>query len=376
MSDPRYFQMLVSPHVGGGAKLAMQLHAHVVGARGAVSRLLLPGGAEAERSAQGAGYPYTRYRVDRLTGSGRLRSLFENANLFRQVPNKRAALVHVHAPFVFGAARPFFGASGIKTVLHVHLDFSAGELSWALRAPPDTIVVCADFMRRAVETALPPQARTRVSVIRNAIDLRQYQSSDRAAAKRKLDVPVNLPLLMVVANLSPHKGQETAIRAVAQLRDAGHEVRLWIVGAERSEGAGFLAHLQALTRELQIEQRVTFAGFRNDVPQLLGAADMVLLPSTSEGLPLTILEAQAARAIVLAAPTAGIPEVVEHGRTGYLIAAGDASGYAAQIGALLRDAQLAQGIAAAAHRHVCDHHDLKSYGDRVLAEYDRLLPAC
>jgi glycosyltransferase involved in cell wall biosynthesis len=101
---------------------------------------------------------------------------------------------------------------------------------------------------------------------------------------------------------------------------------------------------------------------------------MVLLPSTSEGLPLTILEAQAARAIVLAAPTAGIPEVIENARTGYLIAASDPAGYAAQVGALLRDANLMQGIAAAAHRHVCDHHDLKSYGDRVLGEYDRLLP--
>lgn len=374
MTQPRYFQMLVSPHVGGGAKLAMQLHAHAVGARGAVSRLLLPGGGEAERSARAAGYPYLRYRVDRLTGTGRVRSLFENASLFARVPDKRAALVHVHAPFVYGAARPFFAASRIKTVLHVHLDFSVDQLSWALRSPPDTIVVCADYMRRAVEAALPPQAATCVSVIRNAIDLGQYRGADRAAAKRTLGAPENLPLLMVVANLAPHKGQETAIRAVAHLRDAGQEVRLWIVGAERSEGAGFLAHLQKLTRELQIEERVTFAGFRNDVPQLLSAADLVLLPSTSEGLPLTILEAQAARAIVLAAPTAGIPEVIEHGRTGYLIAAGDAPGYAAQIGALLRDANLMQGIAAAAHRHVCDHHDLKSYGDRVLAEYDRLLP--
>jgi glycosyltransferase involved in cell wall biosynthesis len=129
-----------------------------------------------------------------------------------------------------------------------------------------------------------------------------------------------------------------------------------------------------LTRELGIDERVTFAGFRNDVPQLLEAADMVLLPSTSEGLPLTILEAQAARAIVLAAPTAGIPEVIEHGRTGYLIGAKDAAGYALQIGALLRDASLLQGVVAAAHRHVCDHHGLKSYGDRVLGEYDRLLP--
>ncbi len=374
MSAPRYFQMLVSPHVGGGAKLAMQLHAHAVGALGPVSRLLLPGGGEAERSAQLAGFPYTRYRVDRLTGRNRLGSLIENVKLFGRVPRNGAAVVHVHAPFVYGAARPFFRSARVRTVLHVHLDFRVEQLTWALRSPPDTVIVCADFMRTAVEAALPPGARTRVEVIRNAIDVQQFASADRAAAKRRLGVAEHLPLLMLIANLAPHKGQETAIRAMASLRDSGREARLWLVGAERSEGQSFLSKLQQLSRELRVDDRVTFAGFRIDVPQLLGAADMVLLPSTSEGLPLTILEAQASRAIVLAAPTAGIPEVVEHGRTGFLIAAHDAAGYAAQIGELLKSPPLVQAIASAAYRHVCDHHDLKNYGDRVLGEYQRLVP--
>jgi glycosyltransferase involved in cell wall biosynthesis len=375
MNAPRYFQMLVSPHVGGGAKLAMQLHTHAVGARGPVSRLLLPGGGEAERSAQRGRYPYTRYRVDRLSGGGRVRSLIENAGLYLRVPNKSAALVHVHAPFVYGAARPFFAASRIRTVLHVHLDFTAEQLSWALSSPPDTIIVCADFMRGAVIAALPAQATSRVVVIRNAIDLGKYEPGDRSAAKREIGAPDNLPLLMVVANLAPHKGQETAIRAVAKLRELGHAVGLWIVGGERSAGENYRGALQKLSVELGVEDRVHFAGFRNDVPQLLRAADMVLLPSTSEGLPLTILEAQASGAIVLAAPTAGIPEVIEHGRTGYLLAADDAPGYAAHIGELLKSPALARDIAAAARQFVREHHDLKSYGDRVLAEYDRLVPA-
>jgi glycosyltransferase involved in cell wall biosynthesis len=211
-----------------------------------------------------------------------------------------------------------------------------------------------------------------VRVIRNAIDVRQFSGGDRAAAKRQLGVREDLPLLMVVANLAPHKGQQTAVRAVAGLRDAGLEANLWLVGAERSEGQGFLASLQQLARELRVQDRVTFAGFRNDVAQLLRAADMLLLPSTSEGLPLTILEAQAAGALVLAAPTAGIPEVVEHGRTGFLIAAHDAAGYAARLAELLRRPDLAATIAATAHRHVCDHHDVVKYGNQVLEEYQRL----
>jgi glycosyltransferase involved in cell wall biosynthesis len=380
VSAPRYFQMLVSPHVGGGAKLAMQLHAHTVGARGPISHLLLPGGGEAERNAVSGHYPYTRYRVDRLTGSSRLGSLLENSRLYLRLPRKSGAVVHVHAPFVYGAARPFFSAARARTVLHVHLDFTAEQLSWALSTPPDTVIVCADFMRAAVEQALPAGAATRVRIIRNAIDTRQFEEGqfkvdNRAAAKRELGVDAARPLLMVIANLAPHKGQETAVRAVAALRDLGQDASLWLVGAERSEGQGFLPRLQALVKELRVDDRVTFAGFRNDIPSLLRAADMLLLPSTSEGLPLTILEAQAAGALVLAAPTAGIPEVVEHGRTGFLIAADDVRGYAVQIGELLLRPELMQAISAAARRYVCDHHDLKTYGDQVLGEYERLAPA-
>lgn len=380
MSAPRYYQMLVSPHVGGGAKLAMQLHAHTVATLGADSHLLLPGGGEAERGAVRANFPYTQYRVDRLTGAGRVSSLLENMSLFARMPRKSGAVVHVHAPFVYGAARTFFAAARVKTVLHIHLDFTAEQLSWSLRAPPDTVIVCADFMRPAVERALPPGARTRVRVIRNAIDVRQFEGGQsgaepRAAIRRVLGAPEDRPLLMVIANLAPHKGQETAIRAIAKLRDAGQDAHLWLVGAERTPGEGFLQSLKRLVDELRVADRVTFTGFRNDIPQLLRAADMVLLPSTSEGLPLTILEAQATGAIVLAAPTAGIPEVVEHGRTGFLIAADDAQGYAAQIGELMRRPELAEAISTAARRHVCDHHDLSSYGDQVLAEYQRLAPS-
>jgi glycosyltransferase involved in cell wall biosynthesis len=355
------------------------LHAHTVGARGPISHLLLPGGGEAERNAVSGHYPYTRYRVDRLTGGSRLGSLLENSSLYLRLPRKSGAVVHVHAPFVYGAARPFFSAARVRTVLHVHLDFTAEQLSWALSTPPDTVIVCADFMRPAVEQALPAGAATRVRIIRNAIDTRQFEAGDsqqmRAAAKRELGVEVDRPLFMVIANLAPHKGQETAVRAIAALRDLGQDASLWLVGAERSEGQGFLQRLQALVKELRVEDRVTLAGFRNDIPHLLRAADMLLLPSTSEGLPLTILEAQAAGAIVLAAPTAGIPEVVEHARTGFLIAADDVRGYAVQIGELLRRPDLMRAISAAARRYVCDHHDLKTYGDQVLGEYERLAPA-
>lgn len=367
--------MLVSPHVGGGARLAMEIHRHAVSTRGSVSQLWLPPGGAAERLARENAFPYEPYQLARLTSTSVLRSGLENLSLLRRTARFRNAVIHVHAPFVFGAARPFLRLSSLRTVLHIHLDFTAEQLRWALRWPPDLIIVCANFMRPAVEEALPEGAgrKAEIRVIHNAVDTKRFFPVERAAAKERLGVPPDVPLAMVIANLAPHKGQETAVRAMARLKEQGRNIRLWLVGQERDDGRGFLRHLRDLSESLGVTDRVDFVGFRDDVPQLLQAADFLLLPSTSEGLPLVILEAQASKALVLAAPTAGIPEIIEDGRTGFLIAAGDDLAYASRIGSLLDDPAAAASIVSAAYDQVRQHFSMPQYCERTLAEYDALL---
>jgi glycosyltransferase involved in cell wall biosynthesis len=367
--------MLVSPHVGGGAKLAMEIHRVATAVHGPVSQLLLPGEGEAERIARSESFPYTRYCLERLTGSSRLGSLTENWRLSRRVRRCGAGVIHVHAPFVYGAAKLFFQLSKLKTILHVHLDFTAEQLRWALRYLPDRIIVCADFMRPAVEEAVGdrPGASERIQVIRNAVDTERFTPEGRAEQKRRFELDPSVPLLIVNANLSPHKGQDTAIRAVSILKQRGIRVQLWIVGNERSGSGEYLAQLKKLVGEESVEDRVSFLGFRHDIPDLLRAADFMLLPSTSEGLPISVLEAQASKCLVLAAPTAGVPEVISHEETGFLIAAHDAPGYAATISMLMNDGSRTSAITEAAYRQVIKHHQLRSYCLRVLDLYESLM---
>jgi glycosyltransferase involved in cell wall biosynthesis len=368
-----YHQMLVSPSVGGGAKLAMEIHKHATSARGSISELLLPRGGEAEQTALREGFPFTDYRLDWLTSLSGWRSGLENIRLYARTARHGRGVIHVHSPFVYGAARRFLLLSPFKTVLHVHLDFTVDQLTWALKSPPDLILVCADFMRATVEQAVAKKGRRPlIRVIRNAVDTHRFFPSDRKAAKANLGVSPDTPLMMMAANLAPHKGQETAIRTVRVLKELGHPIRLWLVGNERG-GQGYLGYLKSLCVELGVDDRVDLVGFRNDIPELLRAADFVLLPSTSEGLPLVILEAQASKALVLAAPTAGIPELIEDGRTGFLVAADNHQGYANHIDSLVVSPQQANAITEAAYRHVRDHNDLKQYCERILGEYDELL---
>lgn len=374
----RYHQMLVSPHVGGGARVAMAIHGHLMRTRGPVSHLLIPPGGEAEQLARTHSARYTDYDLRRLTSSGRVGSFVENFRLWRRLAPFGDGVLHVHAPFVFGAIRALRAVSRLRTVLHVHLDFTAADLEWPLRAPPAAVVLCAEFMRDRVMEVFARSAAGRrtplVRVIRNAVDTERYAFVDKRAAKVAIGADPDRPLAMIVANLSPHKGQETAIRAVGWLKSRGHDTNLWIVGAERQDAPGYRNRLEALCRDVGVGERVRLLGYRSDVVALMQAADFVLLPSTSEGMPLTLLEAQACGAIVVAAPTAGIPEVVEDGRTGFLVAAHDHLGYAERLAALETTEVLAASLRNAARRQVEQHGSIERYCAQIDDLYDEILP--
>ncbi|MGH8267970.1 MAG: glycosyltransferase family 4 protein, partial [Steroidobacteraceae bacterium] len=333
-----------------------------------MSQLLLPPGAEAEQLARHNQFSYAGYRLDRLTGSNRLQMVAECLRLRRKIGGG-AGVIHVHSPFVYGAARLLHRLSGLRRVLHVHLDFKVEDLRWALALPPHLIIVCAEFMRGAVEQALAERgsgALSAVRVIRNAVDTGCFFRADRRAAKQHLGLAPEAPVGMIVANLAPHKGQETSIRAIARLKEMGYRLRLWVAGSEREPSGSYLRHLRDLTAQLSVADLVDFVGFRSDTPQLFRAADFLLLPSSSEGLPLAVLEAQASGAVVLAAPTAGIPEIIRDGDTGYLVAADDFTGYARRLAALLADPAQAAEVSERASRFVVQAHDLRHYCERVL----------
>jgi glycosyltransferase involved in cell wall biosynthesis len=177
----------------------------------------------------------------------------------------------------------------------------------------------------------------------------------------------------MLANLAPHKGQETAIRIAAALKQAQVHMVFWLAGIERGGEEHYTAHLRALCHTLGVDDRVRLLGQRHDAPELLRAADFFLLPSTNEGLPLAILEAQATKLPVLAAPTAGIPEAVIHGKTGFLISAKDIMGYAHCIKRLLEDTRLYQYIIEQAYEKVLREYSWQNGCDHMWRLYKKLL---
>jgi glycosyltransferase involved in cell wall biosynthesis len=355
----------VSKELGGAALIALRMAARI-NARGDRTAVWLPGVGPAEDEARHLGLPAVRYDLTGALGKGRFRSAWSNWKFNRALATYGAGIVHVHSPEAYGALRWGLRAGNVKRIVHVHIQGEIDHAGWTFRVPPELIVTCARFLVEEVRSGIPAEFRDsqRIVAVPNAVDLERYKPGDRCAAKSKLGLS-QAPLVLMLANLAPHKGQETAVQAVAVLKNQGVNVNCWLAGVERHGAAAYTARLKNLIECLGVEDRVAMVGHRRDIPQLLRAADFLLLPSTDEGMPLAVLEAQASKAVVIAAPTAGIPEIVDDGRTGYLVPASDAEGYAARIAALIDEPAAQEHVAQAAYRMVHEHHSETAYCTRI-----------
>jgi glycosyltransferase involved in cell wall biosynthesis len=177
----------------------------------------------------------------------------------------------------------------------------------------------------------------RVGVIYNGIDLDRFTdpAEDHRSIRREMGIGDSDFAILQVARLDYLKDHATAIRSLARVLPHRPDARLVLVGEGPELGA-----IQALVRQHGLEAHVRLLGLRKDVPRLLTGADLFLLTSISEGIPLTVIEAMAAGLAVVSTRVGGVPEVVAEGRSGLLAPAGDDAALAEAICRLAADPAL------------------------------------
>jgi len=176
----------------------------------------------------------------------------------------------------------------------------------------------ADNARRA---GIPTD---KVAVVPNALDAGEV----RADADRPLEAPLpqqQRPVrLLLPGTLLPAKGQLCAIRALARLARSGLDVTLYLAGdVSDKRHEEYVRSLKETADELGVSQRVCFLGWRNDLLAIMKRSTMVILPSETEGMPRSLMEAMLLRRPVAATPVGGVPDLVVAGRTGWLFDVGD-----------------------------------------------------
>ncbi len=235
---------------------------------------------------------------------------------------ERAELVHAHqyTPFFYASAARLPGRrSPVLMTEHGRTfpDYPRPRRMLANRlllARRDRVVGVGRAVRDAL-IANEGMPAGRVEVIPNGIDLSPYADAPRhrEEARRELGLRPDELAILQVARLDPLKDHATAVRTMAHVAARRPGARLFLVGEGAEEGA-----IRDLVRRHDLGGRVQFLGLRADVARLLAAADVGLLTSLSEGIPLALIEAMAAGLPVVSTDVGGVPEVVEDGRTGLL----------------------------------------------------------
>ena len=207
-----------------------------------------------------------------------------------------------------------------------------------------------------------PDAARKVSVILNGVQTRAPQRS-RQETRAALDLGDGL-VGLIVARIDGFKGHDALIKALALLKKRGVDVTVLVAGdgAERE-------NMEKLARDLSLgDPHIRFLGFRSDVPDLHAASDFFLLPSLTEGLPLSVLEAMSAGKPVVATRVGGIPELVEDGKHGLLVPVDDPDTLARAIEKLAKDSQLRERFGQAGLDRVTTEFSF----EEMTAKYERL----
>ena len=252
-------------------------------------------------------------------------------------------IVHLHSrrgADVWGliAAR----LAGVPAVITRRVDNR--EPRWLARAKYNAaarVIAISDGIRRVlVEEGIPPD---RVAMVRSSVDATAYsEPCDRATFRNLFDLPPGALVIGVVAQLIPRKGHRYLLDVLPPLLADYPDLHVLFFGRGPLE-----AQFREEVTEPRYDGRVQLAGFREDLPRLLGSLDVLAHPADMEGLGVSLLQAAAAGVPIVASRAGGMPEAVRHEQNGLLVPPGDRVALDAALRRLLDDPALRGRLGAA-----------------------------
>ncbi|MFQ5947733.1 MAG: glycosyltransferase, partial [Acidimicrobiia bacterium] len=244
-----------------------------------------------------------------------------------------------------------------------------GLMTLVLRHFADRVIAVSEAVRRhsIARARLQPE---RVITLNNGVDLARYLRPGgcaRPEVRAELQIPENARLLATVAVLRPEKGIQHLIDALPRILERVPDAAYLVIGDGDHRQA-----LERLARDRGIVSRVIFTGYRNDVPRLLAAADLFVLPTLTEALPTVLAEAMAAGLPIVATAVGGVPEMVEHGNNGLLVPPARPDLLGAACIRLLTDRPQAEAMALRGRRIAGTRFNVQAQAARLAWEYRRL----
>jgi len=226
------------------------------------------------------------------------------------------------------------------------------------------IAVAGSLKKELVQDGIPPE---RVDVVYNGLAPSFSFEGTKTSLRKELGIPEDLPILMTIGRLEAVKNQALLLN-------------IWATLSKQEEFCGVIVGDGPLRQELEnqakalgIEDRVYFLGFRKDIFSLISQADVFILTSHMEGLPITMLEAMAGRTPVVVSKVGGMPEVVELAKNGYTVPPGDVEQFAARIEEMIRQPELRERLAEQGYQTLMKHFTGEIFITNTINIYEKLI---
>jgi glycosyltransferase involved in cell wall biosynthesis len=340
--------------------------------------------------AEEDGVPIRRVYVDVRSPLSRIRAACHFvAALLNSVPDVDVVNLHGFSrkAILLVALTRLFGKRFVLTLqTGVHDEPSAvralGALAYWAYGHADRYLSVSPGLSRAYLDAGLPESRLRQ--VCNAVDTERFRPStrgERAALRVELGLPPDLPLVLFVGFFSRDKRPDLVYHAWAQADSAGTPSGLLFIGASRSTyqeevDESLAPAILARTGSDGVAGRVFFVESTYHIEKYFRAADVYVLPSIREGLPIALLEAMSSGLSCIAARLPGSTDaLIDDGVNGLLVTADDRDGFAAAIRSVLDDARLASRLGAAARQVVLDRYSIQRTAAAWLAVYNEVSQA-
>ncbi len=289
--------------------------------------------------------------------------------LRRRIRAHRPDIVHLHSrrgADVLGGVASWL--SGVPCVLSRRVDNPESRLWVGLkyRLYAHVITISQGIRDVLLGEGL---AATRVTCVRSAVDPQDWrQGCDRDAFLREFGLPDDAPVAGMIAQFIPRKGHRHLLAALPMVLERHPSLQVLLFGQ-----GPLVAEVQAAVGEQGLDGHVHLVGFRADLARWLGCLDMIVHPAEREGLGVSLLQAAAAGLPIIAARAGGVPEIVEDGRNGLLVAPGDVMALAEAIQRLLDDGGLRAEMGRRGRARIDAHFAPDAMVAGNLAVYRRVL---
>jgi len=295
--------------------------------------------------------------------------------VIRAIRNFQPDLVHCHSIRAGFAARISAVITRTPVVYTVHGWAHGERRTWWSPAVSRTLerlaarftkkIICVSEYDREIARRDKIGRPEQYAVIRNGISSQNYDpSKPRNSVEPELNNNFHRPILISVARLSTPKNFDTLLEGIRLTKAA----QLLIVG----EGP-LRPRIENLIRQMDLTDRVQLVGSRNDIPDLLATSDIFVLSSKIEGLPMSVIEAMMMGLPIVASKVGGLPELVEDGRTGFLVSENDPLELSKAISKLLDNQDLRTSMGQLGRKKAIAEFGLERMCSGVLKIYEDVL---